>query len=179
MERFCLAASVLIAVLSFYIHAPIPEQPGLAKAPVGDFAVLQAIADELTDLQSDNIQVLVVNSELCIRIPASDMFKVSRAELSKDAAEKIAEIASRISLYLPSRVRVEGHTTDDPTSTPQYPNNWYLSAARAIAVGYVLTDAAYLEPSQVTALGMGSSEPIYSEEEKDKNSRVEIYFVKD
>ena len=54
--------------------------------------------------------------------------------------EKIAKtvLSPRYKNYV---LEVEGHTDDDPISTPVFPSNWELSAGRASRVVRFMTDA--------------------------------------
>ena len=53
-------------------------------------------------------------------------------------AGAIADLARQIPADLPWVLRVDGHTDARPINTSQFPSNWALSAARAIAVGQYL-----------------------------------------
>lgn len=57
-------------------------------------------------------------------------------------------------------IRLEGHTDNLPISTPQFPSNWELSSARAIAVGKFFIDQLEFNPDTVSAEGFGEYKPI-------------------
>ena len=54
---------------------------------------------------------------------------------------------------------VEGHTDDNPISSPMFPSNWELSSARASSVIREFEKYGF-DPSKLTAEGFGSSRPM-------------------
>jgi len=82
-------------------------------------------------------------------------------------------------------VEVEGHTDDDPISTPKFPSNWELSAARASSVVRVLESKDVLS-FQLKVVGFGPSHPKVPNRDFDgnpikanqaKNRRIVIHLV--
>ncbi len=79
---------------------------------------------------------------------------------------------------------IAGHTDDLPILKPdtraKHPDNWYLSAHRAISVLDVMT-ASGIVPERVSVRGFGEFRPIVPNEPGKKgnpqNRRVEIYIV--
>jgi len=55
-------------------------------------------------------------------------------------------------------IEVEGHTDDDPISTPKFPSNWELSADRAAAVVRFMNSES-VHPFQLKAIGLADSHP--------------------
>jgi chemotaxis protein MotB len=86
--------------------------------------------------------------------------------------ELIREIPEDLNWVL----QVDGHTDSDPINTPQFPSNWVLSSARAIAVVEAL--AAQGIPSEhLVAAGFGEFQPLdpgVSEDAKTRNRRIEL-----
>jgi len=81
-------------------------------------------------------------------------------------------------------VFIAGHTDDmriaKPETKRRHPDNWYLSAHRAVAVQQVLTEAG-LAPERVCAMGFGEYHPVEPNKPGKKgnkaNRRVEIWIV--
>ncbi|MDO8360642.1 MAG: peptidoglycan-binding protein, partial [Devosia sp.] len=73
-------------------------------------------------------------------------------------------------------LRIDGHTDKRPINTPEFPSNWELSAARAIAVTKYLV-AQGVSAQHLVAAGFGDSRPIDvgdTEEAFAKNRRIEF-----
>ncbi|HPZ81513.1 MAG TPA: OmpA family protein, partial [Candidatus Atribacteria bacterium] len=71
---------------------------------------------------------------------------------------------------------------DLPIHTSQFPSNWELSAARAIAVLRYLVEEKGLPPERLMAVGYGEYRPLapnVDEEHRQKNRRVEIVILRD
>jgi len=76
-------------------------------------------------------------------------------------------------------IHIEGHADIRPISTPEYPSNWELSTARAIAVlKFFLErfDEFRKEPELLSAAGYGEHHPVpeHPEEEFDIHRRIEL-----
>ncbi|MGP9818725.1 peptidoglycan -binding protein [Salinarimonas sp. NSM] len=91
-------------------------------------------------------------------------------------AQAILELAEEIPPDIEWVLRVDGHTDVRPINTAQFPSNWYLSAARAIAVVNYLEEAGV--PSEhLLAAGFGEFQPIAegeTEEDLARNRRIEF-----
>ena len=73
-------------------------------------------------------------------------------------------------------LRVDGHTDVRPISNPQFPSNWELSAARAIAVVQYLVSKG-VSPQHLVAAGFGAFQPLDPETSDDayrRNRRIEL-----
>ncbi|WP_029353190.1 peptidoglycan -binding protein [Bosea sp. 117] len=96
------------------------------------------------------------------------------------ALDKLAEAIAALEKEIPSDIawvlRVDGHTDNRPIQTPQFPSNWELSAARAIAVVQYLVGKG-IQPVHLVAAGFGEYQPIDaadSDEARAKNRRIEL-----
>ena len=73
-------------------------------------------------------------------------------------------------------LRIDGHTDSRPINTPQFPSNWELSAARAIAVGKYLIEQG-VSARHIVPAGFGEFSPIDggdSDEAYARNRRIEF-----
>ncbi|GLK70478.1 peptidoglycan -binding protein [Ancylobacter dichloromethanicus] len=110
-------------------------------------------------------------------------FDLAAAQLRPDALPALDKLASalialekEIPADLPWVLRVDGHTDDRPISTPLYPSNWELSAARAIAVVQYLAQKG-VSPQHLVAAGFGEYQPIdpgSDDEARARNRRIEL-----
>ncbi|MGF7162177.1 chemotaxis protein MotB [Rhodoligotrophos appendicifer] len=138
------------------------------------FGRLREILSQRSDVQVVGDR-FVFQAEVLFPKGESVFQAAGRAELQK-LASAIKELESEIPDDLAWVLRVDGHTDDDPINTPQYPSNWELSAARAIAVVKFLV-AQGVNPQHLVAAGFGEYQPIASgstAEAKTLNRRIEL-----
>ncbi|MGU3494505.1 peptidoglycan -binding protein [Xanthobacteraceae bacterium A53D] len=91
-------------------------------------------------------------------------------------ATAILELEKQIPADIPWALRIDGHTDNRPISTPQFPSNWELSAARAIAVVQYLIGKG-VQPQHLIAAGFGEYQPLdagTSDEAQGRNRRIEL-----
>ncbi len=96
------------------------------------------------------------------------------------ALEQLAQAIKQLQGEIPTDInwvlRIDGHTDKRPINTPEFPSNWELSAARAIAVTkYLVTQG--VSAQHLVAAGFGDSRPIDNgdtEEAFAKNRRIEF-----
>lgn len=91
--------------------------------------VYEMMADETVKVETDDRGIV-------IELQGGAFFKPGSADLRPEAypvLEKMTQAiaAPRYRLFL---IEVEGHTDDDPISTPLYPSNWELAGNRAATV---------------------------------------------
>lgn len=113
----------------------------------------------------DDIQVIgdrfLLPSELLFASGSADIEAMGLAELNKVAA-LVIELTGSISDNVEWILRVDGHTDNVPIQTAQFPSNWELSVARALAVvRYLQTQGVPAE--RMAATGFGEHQPIDQE----------------
>ncbi|MFN8557067.1 MAG: OmpA family protein [Dehalococcoidia bacterium] len=59
----------------------------------------------------------------------------------------------------PNQIRVEGHTDNVPTNSPEFNSNWELSAARATAVLRRLVEEGRLPAERISAVAYADTRP--------------------
>ncbi len=111
------------------------------------------------------------------------LFDAGQAQISPEGrqqiislAEAILELEDQIPADIPWVLRIDGHTDRRPISTPQFPSNWELSAARAIAVAKLLVEQG-VPPNRLLAAGFGEYAPLdpaNTEEAYRRNRRIEF-----
>jgi chemotaxis protein MotB len=91
-------------------------------------------------------------------------------------AQLILELERQIPPDLPWILRVDGHTDARPIATAQFPSNWALSAARAIAVVQYMVSRG-VPPQRLAATGFGEFQPLdlsTTDEAYSRNRRIEL-----
>lgn len=111
------------------------------------------------------------------------LFPLGQAELRPEATPEIDRVASAILELdkdippdIPWILRVDGHTDARPIATSQFPSNWALSSARAIAVVQALVSRG-IPPQRLAATGFGEFQPLdlaATEEAHARNRRIEF-----
>jgi chemotaxis protein MotB len=117
----------------------------------------------------------VFQSEVLFAAGLAQISEDGRAELAK-LAEAIQELEREIPDDVNWVLRIDGHTDQRPINTPQFPSNWELSAARAIAVTKYLV-AEGVSAQHLVAAGFGDSRPIDTGDTEDayaRNRRIEF-----
>jgi len=161
--------------------------PGGEESETEEFETRE---EELTSMYSDFLLYIIENNlEDMITLIEHDtyvqmilanniLFDSGRDDLRPEAFPLLEALAGMIrESYSESRVEIVGHTDNDPINTPRFPNNWFLSFARAINVGTFFVDEQGFSPDMIWPVGRGEFEPIAhndTEENKAMNRRVEI-----
>ena len=116
-------------------------------------------------------------------LPAEVLFDLGSAKLSAGGQREVAKLAQvilEITPLIPADIdwilRVDGHTDILPIATAEFPSNWHLSAARAIAVVEALAERGIAE-KRLLAAGFGEFRPLVegeSEASLRQNRRIEF-----
>jgi chemotaxis protein MotB len=89
-----------------------------------------------------------------------------------NVAQRLIEISSKIPKDINWVLQVDGHTDNKPINTREFPSNWELSAARAIAVVKFL-NAQGIPNNRLAAAGYGEYQPL-SMMDTARNRRIEL-----
>ncbi len=151
---------------------------GLAGAAVGGGVgyYLDVQAAELrSELVSTGVQVIENDDSIRLVMPGNITFKTDSADINSSFYPVLNSVARVLKKYDNSTVLVSGHT--DSTGSAEY--NLKLSRERAQSVASYL-EGQGIKSSRFEVLGMGSSNPIASNDTADgreKNRRVEIKII--
>lgn len=125
------------------------------------------------------LAVVETRRSIRIRIQAGFLFSKGHARVRKEALPLLRRIA-RVLAETEEPIRVEGHTDNIPIRG-RYPNNWALSAARAVNVLSLLVTMETLDPKKVSTVAYGDSRPLGPNDtpkDRRQNRRVEIVIMK-
>jgi chemotaxis protein MotB len=107
------------------------------------------------------------------------LFPSGSAKLQEGGEKQLANVAKRlveIAATIPKDVnwvlQVDGHTDNKAIASAQYPSNWELSAARAIAVVKFLHSEG-IPNDRLVAAGYGEHQPLSSTDPA-RNRRIEL-----
>lgn len=124
---------------------------------------------------------LLSDQSVKVSVEGPLLFELGKAELRNEVREFLDSLAFVIQ-QTPFKVRVIGHTDDQPINTVLFPSNWELSLVRASTVARYLIDAGQLDPTRFTVMGRGQYAPVVSNEDDSKralNRRVEIIITRE
>jgi len=112
-----------------------------------------------------------------IKLAMSDsiLFFPADATLSHSGEQVLDELALMLK-QRPWHILVEGHTDNQPISTPRYASNWELSSSRATSVTRYLIGRG-ISPERLSAIGYADTRPITSNNDdigRGKNRRVAL-----
>ncbi len=139
----------------------------------------EKIEQALEEGEIDNMVSLNYTSQYVeLTIQGSILFDSGKTEIKEDAIPVIDKVGQILESYAGGTIDIEGHTDNVPMSGGgKYANNDELSAGRALAVFYYLTENTTLEPSKIVHTGRGQYDPIAdntTDEGRARNRRVEI-----
>jgi chemotaxis protein MotB len=138
------------------------------------FGRLRQILEGRADIQVVGDR-FVFQSEVLFDRGSADVTDAGKPELDK-LADAITQLQTEIPPDINWVLRIDGHTDKRPISTPQFPSNWELSAARAISVAKYLISKG-IDPKRLVPAGFGEFSPIDpadTEEAYKKNRRIEF-----
>jgi len=117
----------------------------------------------------------VFQSEVFFDRGSATLRPEAQSELDK-LATAILQLEKNIPPDIDWALRIDGHTDNRPIATAQFPSNWELSSARAIAVVQHLI-AKGVNPRRLIAAGFGEHQPIDTTDTDDarsRNRRIEL-----
>ncbi|MCP3135925.1 OmpA/MotB family protein [Pyxidicoccus xibeiensis] len=136
----------------------------------------QSLKQEISD---GKIQLSELKGKMTVQLKDKILFASGSARVGKEGEDALAKIADALKTVQGKIIRVEGHTDDVPIGSGQFPTNWELSLARAMAVVRSLQDAG-VDPTALSAAGYGQYQPIAandSPENRSLNRRIEIVLA--
>lgn len=146
------------------MHVYRSEFFGKLKNIIGDRSDVRVVGDRF-----------VFQSEVFFDVGSAVLSAEGQKQLDQ-LAHILADIAPKIPHNVKWILRVDGHTDQRPIHNQQFPSNWELSSARAIAVVKHLISKG-LTPDHLVAAGFGEYQPLASKEsEADlaRNRRIEF-----
>ena len=151
----------------------------LAEARVASYEDLVERFAEMID--AGTLAVKIVDGRMVVELGTDILFPSGSAQLSKDGADVLVQVANVLGTFDERQFQIEGHTDDDPIHTAQYPSNWHLGSARAITVVNTLVENGMSEGT-VSAASFADNRPTApnaTEDGQAQNRRIEIVLLPD
>jgi chemotaxis protein MotB len=146
----------------------------LARYRSDFFGRLREVLGENPDIQVVGDR-FVLQSELLFESGSAEL-----GEKGKQQVKKLSETLNNVSANIPTDiewiVRIDGHTDQRSINTKEYPSNWELSTARALAIVRYMV-AQDVPANRLAATGFGEFHPLDNEKTEaayTKNRRIEI-----
>ena len=113
-----------------------------AKRAVADAQERGKLAAELQDklknmIDAGNLKVATRHGRVVLQLHDDVLFDKGEADVKAEGKQAISEVAATLRQVAAKRFQIAGHTDNAPITTgkkKEFPTNWELSAARAIAV---------------------------------------------
>lgn len=159
--------------------AELNRQKALADATMRQYQDLLARFKSMID--AGTLKVKVIDGRMVVELATDVLFPPGSAALSKEGQTAISDVAKVLASIPDREFQVAGHTDDRPIRSQQFPSNWYLGSARAIAVVDVLTKGG-LAADRVSAASFAEYQPADTNrtpEGRTANRRIEIVVVPD
>jgi chemotaxis protein MotB len=157
--------------------AELRRQKEAAEKRIAAYKALQDKFRALVD--TGKLQVVFRNGQMTLKLPSGILFPSGSAQLSKGGQTAIADVVKILVEFQDRRFIVAGHTDTQPIRTAQFPNNWYLSTARANSVVQFMIKQGF-PPKSLSAAGYGEFDPVAAndtEPNREQNRRIEIILV--
>ena len=127
-------------------------------------------------IDAGNVQVVVRDGRMVMKLPAGILFDSGSAELSKPGQMALMEVAVILKGFTDRHFMIAGHTDNvPPAKGAKYSPNWALSTLRAVTVTEFLIGAG-MKPESLVAAGYGEFDPV-SKSNKSENRRIEIVLL--
>lgn len=99
-------------------------------------------------------------TSIAIELGSTAFFKPDSAEFTDGQEDALKETAAALAQvnFLQYTIIVEGHTSDVPTNSGQYPSNWELSSARAAHMARFLIENG-IKPENLKVVGYADTKP--------------------
>ena len=154
--------------------APTREQQNLT-------AIQQRVEEALKPLIEQKLVVIRRTPNwLEIEIRTDILFPSGVARIAPKAQSVLDNVAGILAPF-PNPLRIEGYTDNKPISTPQFPSNWELSAARAATVARLFSDHG-VAADRLGIMGWGEVRPVAdnaTEDGRNRNRRVLVVVLSD
>jgi chemotaxis protein MotB len=132
------------------------------------------------EIQAGKIELSELKGKMTVKMKDKILFASGSALLGKEGQAALDKVASALKDVKGKIIHVEGHTDNDPVDPKgNFPTNWHLSLARALAVVQHLQDQG-VDPGKLSAAGYGQFQPIAPNDtpaHKSQNRRIEIVLA--
>ncbi|HEY8211906.1 MAG TPA: OmpA family protein [Myxococcaceae bacterium] len=132
------------------------------------------------EIQAGKVELSELKGKMTVKMKDKILFSSGSSLLGKEGQAALTKVAEALKDVKGKIIRVEGHTDNDPVDPKgNFPSNWHLSLARAMAVVQHLQDQG-VDPGKLSVAGYGEFQPIVANDtpaHKSQNRRIEIVLA--
>jgi len=131
-------------------------------------------------LASKDVTISELRGQLTLSILDRILFDSGQAVIKPEGQDVLRKLAAVLGQFPGRQIHVTGHTDNVPIHTPQFPSNWELSAARALAAVRFLVEEAGVAPARLAAVASGEFQPVANNltvEGRAQNRRIAIVVL--
>lgn len=159
----------------------IAEADELKRAQEAAASAQQSLESQMRDaLASKDITISELQGKLTLSILDRILFDSGQAVIKPEGQEVLRQIAAVLDQFPNRQIHVTGNTDNVPIHTTQFPSNWELSAARALAAVRFLVEQADVNPTRLAAVANGEFQPVADNTTSDgraQNRRIAIVVL--
>lgn len=155
----------------------LKKQKAAAEARLKLFDEFLAKFKKMID--AGKLDITVRRGQIVLALGTDILFDTGKTEIKDDGKAALAEVAEALKTVSGRRFQVAGHTDTVPIKTKEFPSNWELSTARAVAVVKLLNDKG-VKSDALSAAGYAEFDPASpntTDKGRQKNRRIEIVLV--
>lgn len=130
-------------------------------------------------IDAGKLDIATRRGQIVLALATDVLFDQGKTEIKPEGKAALEEVAAALKGVSARRFQVSGHTDLFPIKTKEFPSNWELSTARAVAVVHLLVDKG-VKPEALSAAGYAEFDPAQSngsDRGRSKNRRIEIVLV--
>ncbi len=130
-------------------------------------------------IDAGKLDITTRRGQIVLALATDVLFDQGKTDIKPEGKVALEEVAAALKAVGGRRFQVAGHTDTFPIKTKEFPSNWELSNARALAVVKLLIEKG-VKPESLSAAGYAEFDPAQSNGSPNgraKNRRIEIVLV--
>jgi chemotaxis protein MotB len=130
-------------------------------------------------IDAGKLDITTRRGQIVLALATDVLFDQGKTDIKPEGKTALEEVATALKGVGGRRFQVAGHTDTFPIKTKDFPSNWELSNARALAVVKLLIEKG-VKPESLSAAGYAEFDPAQSNATpggRAKNRRIEIVLV--
>lgn len=170
-----------LATAQSRVNELLAEADELKRANEAATSAQQSLESQMREaLASKDITISELQGKLTLSILDRILFDSGQAVIKPEGQEVLRKLGAVLDQFPNRQIHVTGHTDNVPIHTPQFPSNWELSAARALAAVRFLVEEAGVNPTRLAAVANGEFQPVADNataEGRAKNRRIAVVVL--